>query len=145
MRGVPTQMSHPALHIIGQPSRFTPAKVDRLEPCRGVVASSFPSPISRTPLQFQRRRTSMSEFWWLLNIAGKRFGRLTVLHRVGADQKRHSTWRCLCECGRQCIVRGSSLVNGTTKSCGCLARELSARRSKERSAQRRARRCIALS
>lgn len=32
-------------------------------------------------------------------------------------------WRCKCLCGKEIIVKGNSLRNGNTKSCGCLKKE----------------------
>lgn len=32
-------------------------------------------------------------------------------------------WECLCICGETIVTSGSSLRNGSTKSCGCLKRE----------------------
>lgn len=32
-------------------------------------------------------------------------------------------FECKCECGKTCEVRYSSLINGKTKSCGCLRKE----------------------
>lgn len=32
-------------------------------------------------------------------------------------------WRCQCDCGKTVITRGSSLLAGTTRSCGCLVSE----------------------
>ena len=56
-------------------------------------------------------------------IAGQRFGRLRVTAFV--ERKRSENfYRCQCECGNERIVRGSSLRNGNTKSCGCFSREL---------------------
>lgn len=34
----------------------------------------------------------------------------------------HSRWTCRCECGKEVVVRGNNLKNGT-KSCGCLKKE----------------------
>lgn len=48
-------------------------------------------------------------------IIGKRFGRLIVKEYVSI-----SKWLCECDCGEKTIVYGSNLVNGHTKSCGCL-------------------------
>lgn len=66
------------------------------------------------------------------NLAGQTFGYLTVLHRVedyvspcGAKQ---TMWNCVCTCGKHVKVRSGSLVNGNTKSCGCIMKE--ARKSK---------------
>jgi hypothetical protein len=56
----------------------------------------------------------------LIDLAGKRFGRLVVGAYVG-DGK----WSCTCDCGTVVVVRGYDLRGGDTKSCGCLARELS--------------------
>ena len=39
---------------------------------------------------------------------------------------------CLCDCGRQIEVRGTSLRNGTTRSCGCLRNELTRQRNSTR-------------
>lgn len=55
----------------------------------------------------------------LKDLAGLKFGRLTVLER--ADNKgRYTVWRCRCDCGNVCVVTGNSLKSGRTKSCGCL-------------------------
>lgn len=59
------------------------------------------------------------------NLAGERFGRLTVTKK-GEDYK-HPTgysrnrWECLCDCGKTTLVHETSLTGGSTKSCGCLA------------------------
>jgi hypothetical protein len=55
----------------------------------------------------------------LINLTGKRVGRLTVQRRtIGASH--HAYWFCLCDCGNTSITRGSYLVRGRTQSCGCL-------------------------
>lgn len=53
-----------------------------------------------------------------MNIEGKRFGKLVVLEFSHVKNKK-SMWRCLCDCGKKCIVIGSSLKSGNTTSCGC--------------------------
>ena len=63
---------------------------------------------------------------------GAVFGRLTVLRKL--DEKATDgcfLWECLCECGKKSRAKTSNLKRGKTKSCGCLARELSALRRKE--------------
>lgn len=58
------------------------------------------------------------------DLAGQRFGRLTVLKFVGL-QKRYAWWKCKCDCGETVdSVRGSRLISGSTRSCGCLQIEL---------------------
>ena len=58
---------------------------------------------------------------------GQVFGRLTVLEEAPAPTE-YTTYkglwyRCRCQCGNEAVVRRSSLVDGYTKSCGCLRRE----------------------
>lgn len=51
------------------------------------------------------------------------FGKLTVLKRDITTQKKGLYWICQCECGNKTSVYSTSLKNGNTKSCGCLAKE----------------------
>ena len=53
----------------------------------------------------------MSNF---IDITGQKFNKLTALKYLGK-----SKWECICDCGNKVIVTGTSLRNGTTKSCGC--------------------------
>ena len=56
----------------------------------------------------------------LIDLTGKKFGMLTVQERViNPNDLNDSYWKCICECGREKIARGSSLRAGTTSSCGC--------------------------
>lgn len=50
---------------------------------------------------------------------GHRHGKLTAIQRSGTSWG-CAQWKCRCDCGRICVVRGDYLRNGTTKSCGCL-------------------------
>lgn len=59
----------------------------------------------------------------LVDITGKRFNRLTVIERAGSDKNGEATWRCLCDCGNETVVRGSRLRRGEIRSCGCLGDE----------------------
>lgn len=69
----------------------------------------------------------------LIDLSGKTFGRLLVLHRaedyVSPSGARRVCWRCRCECGKEVDVSGSLLVKGKTRSCGCLQKTLSSQRS----------------
>lgn len=60
----------------------------------------------------------------LKDLTGQRFGRLVVVERVGSSLSREATWRCLCDCGNERIICGSSLRRGGSKSCGCLRDEI---------------------
>lgn len=65
----------------------------------------------------------------VVDITGQRFGRLTAIKRVGSDG--HSAlWLCGCDCGNEKIVTLSHLKQGT-KSCGCLAIEISPERGRK--------------
>ncbi|MCY9870439.1 hypothetical protein [Vibrio barjaei] len=58
------------------------------------------------------------------DLVGDRFTRLKVIERVDAPSgyahHDRAYWRCLCMCGKEIIERSDLLVNGNTKSCGCL-------------------------
>lgn len=58
-----------------------------------------------------------------IDLTGQRFGRLTVVRR-GEDYMPHTPkvqvrWVCICDCGKECLVRTSALRRGETLSCGC--------------------------
>ncbi len=60
----------------------------------------------------------------LKNLSGKRFGRLTVIWLAKRREKAGGgRWHCRCDCGDTLIVRARCLVQGVTKSCGCLVNE----------------------
>jgi hypothetical protein len=64
----------------------------------------------------------------VLNLVGKRFGRLRVIEQVeGRDSHRRVQWLCACSCGNQTVLTRSQLRTGNTKSCGCLRQEFYAR------------------
>jgi hypothetical protein len=65
----------------------------------------------------------------LIDLTGKRFGRLVVLHRVSVPGERAQvTWACVCDCGATSITQGGGLRNGDVVSCGCHRAELVAKR-----------------
>ncbi len=61
------------------------------------------------------------------DVTGCRFGRLIALEPNGRDKSGYVVWRCKCDCGREVDVSNKYLGKGTM-SCGCLAKELSAKR-----------------
>jgi len=71
------------------------------------------------------------------NPIGKRFGRLYVIEKgpdaiqpSGAHKARY--WcECCCPAHNRILVRGDHLKDGRIQSCGCLAKELSAKRLAE--------------
>lgn len=53
------------------------------------------------------------------DISGNRYGKLVAIERVGVKNHK-SIWKCRCDCGNECVVCLSSLVQGNTESCGCI-------------------------
>lgn len=62
------------------------------------------------------------------DLTGQRFGRWTVIKYHGKDIRGRTTWACICDCGEHSVVRRDLLTRGLSKSCGCLSRELKAKR-----------------
>ena len=58
------------------------------------------------------------------NLTGRKFGRLLVIEFKRLRNENIPEWVCLCECGNEKVIRSSSLKNGSTKSCGCLQKEI---------------------
>lgn len=81
---------------------------------------------------YARERTSEAK---LIDLTGKKFGRLTVIDRSENDYiykgKIYPRWNCICDCGNIVEVMGDELRSGNTKSCGCYASEMTAIRNKE--------------
>lgn len=61
------------------------------------------------------------------DIRGDKFGRLTVvgLSHISTNKGKNAYWNCICDCGNVTAVSSGSLRQGTSKSCGCLAKEVS--------------------
>lgn len=59
-----------------------------------------------------------------IEMIGKRFGRLVVISEGYIDGT-ECAWVCKCDCGNVTSpIRGKTLRNGRSKSCGCLSAEL---------------------
>lgn len=58
----------------------------------------------------------------VINLSGQRFGKLVVLEKDNQIHKDgFAYWICKCDCGNITRpIRGTSLTNGHTKSCGCI-------------------------
>lgn len=61
-----------------------------------------------------------------IDLTGQHFGRLTVLNYVG-----NRKWECKCDCGNTKIIRGDSLRNGYTNSCGCITKEFAGKKAED--------------
>ena len=55
-----------------------------------------------------------------VDLAGRKFGELTVLRRAYEPDQRIQRWECQCSCGKLTRVRYTRLLSGKTKSCGHL-------------------------
>ncbi len=68
------------------------------------------------------------------DLTGQKFGKLTVIKYVGSNKNRHSLYLCKCDCNgdnSEKIIRGISLSNGATQSCGCIRKENTSKFNKE--------------
>lgn len=68
------------------------------------------------------------------DLTGCVFGRLTVIKRAEDyvfNGGKEPQWLCLCSCGKQTVVKGSSLRSGKTQSCGCYGHERAADAAKK--------------
>jgi hypothetical protein len=104
--------------------------VDQRQPVR-VVSKKLGICRDRINKFLNQKKASRGAACRSSELAGKRYGRLTVLSRNPQKyktglQKHH--WLCRCDCGNETTVNQSGLFAGTTKSCGCLQRELSGER-----------------
>lgn len=65
----------------------------------------------------------------VIDMTGKRVGKLVVIKRVENDKEGHAQWLCQCDCGNTTIATGKVLRNGTKRSCGCLHSDVLSRRN----------------
>jgi len=59
------------------------------------------------------------------DLAGQRFGMLTVLRLAGnpcTSSSGSAQWLCRCDCGSEIVTLARNLVSGDTRSCGCLSK-----------------------
>lgn len=58
-----------------------------------------------------------------LDLAGKKFGKLTAIKRAGVTAYGRALWLCECECGNTTEANATSLKRGEIVSCGCLKQQ----------------------
>lgn len=63
----------------------------------------------------------------IMHLEGKIYGRWFVASLSSIINQR-SMWNCVCECGTRRVVVGTSLRFGSSRSCGCLSREITSNR-----------------
>lgn len=54
-----------------------------------------------------------------IDLTGQRFGKL-VAKEIDHKQKDRIYWKCICDCGNDCIADGAKLRNGKKTHCGCV-------------------------
>lgn len=59
----------------------------------------------------------------VIDLTGKRFGKLTVIKKHNQDKWGGWNWLCMCDCGNETVVSGVHLRGMKTKSCGCSRKE----------------------
>lgn len=64
-----------------------------------------------------------------MDLTGQKFGRLIVVERAENYKSGDARFKCKCDCGNEIIVASQRLKNGRSKSCGCLQKELTIKRS----------------
>jgi len=64
------------------------------------------------------------------DLTGQKFGRLQVVSFHGRNKNNQSIWLCRCDCKTSLPVESKNLLSGTTKSCGCLMKELAGDRAR---------------
>jgi hypothetical protein len=77
------------------------------------------------------------------DITGQHFGRLTALHLTEKGSKRpprrNERWLFRCECGNETETTKTAVVNGYTRSCGCLQAEVTQQIGKQNASHGHAR------
>jgi hypothetical protein len=56
------------------------------------------------------------------DLSGLKFKMLTVLAFDHSSTTGQSYYKCLCECGKEKIIRSSNFTHGNTISCGCYSK-----------------------
>lgn len=65
-----------------------------------------------------------------VNLLGEKFGRLRVVESYPSHPRHGSRWKCVCDCGNIRVVLGGNLSSGNSRSCGCMASEMTSKRSR---------------
>lgn len=101
----------------GQGARWVCQCSCPLHTIRSVKGQSLRNGRSKSCGCLQKEAASSSK----IDMVGQKFGRLTVLCQDSLIRKDEAYWICQCDCGAiTSPIRGSSLRNGHSQSCGCL-------------------------
>lgn len=70
--------------------------------------------------KFDKRKYKIMWMRKRVDLAGKKFGKLTVIEPTDQRKGSNVVWICKCDCGNTCYVSAHDLKHGNVKSCGCL-------------------------
>lgn len=59
----------------------------------------------------------------VLDLLGKRFGKLLVIQRKENSRHKEAMWLCKCDCGGEKVAYGMRLKSGMTDNCGCASKK----------------------
>lgn len=76
----------------------------------------------RTDCGCQKENKLKENYKMLYDITGKKINMLTVLERVGSNEKQKALYKCKCDCGNIKIITACDLKSGRVVSCGCHAK-----------------------
>jgi hypothetical protein len=62
-------------------------------------------------------------------MIGQRFERLVIIDAAEKKKGSGPIWKCVCDCGKVIETRYYRLLDGSTKSCGCYAKDATVSRS----------------
>lgn len=74
----------------------------------------------------------MGKNWSLIDLTGRRFGRLVVIGRAANSPAGAVRWYCQCDCGKTTTTHGDSLRRGASVACGCFKLDQSTRHGMSR-------------
>lgn len=75
------------------------------------------------------RKVLMSRAQRALAMLDQVFGRAVVVSIHGKNEHGKLQYDCLCECTKPFVALGTELRDGSVQSCGCLRKELAAKKA----------------
>ncbi len=56
----------------------------------------------------------------VVNLTGRRFGKLVAFGRAANGVGNKTRWHCVCDCGNTTVSYSNNLLRGKSQSCGCV-------------------------
>src|SRR5882672_12005776 len=121
MYGRPGSISGARLHVEWRQCINRSAHISRNRGFRERYVRRHDRYTSGNPARPQPQRVKMQP----LELTGQRFGKLLVLQRVWPNKEGKTQWKCQCDCGKTCVLTGTSLTKRIpTHSCRCIQRAM---------------------